>query len=1493
MSSSVESRIVSMKFDNKDFERGVSTTLKSLGTLSKTLDAGFTSKAASGLSRVGSAIKGFNFGGMSGQVQGLSGKFIALGAIGVTAISRITNSVLDSAGAFLRQFSGLQGMRDGFHEYETQMGSIQTILANTGLTGQKGIDKVNAKLKELNTYSDKTIYNFSEMARNIGTFTAAGVDLNTSVTSIKGIANIAALSGSNAQQASTAMYQLSQAIAAGKVGLQDWNSVVNAGMGGKIFQEALTNTAVAMGKIDESAIKLEGPMKRMVINGQSFRESIMAKPGQESWLSADVLTATLSQFSGDLSKADLKAQGFNDAQIKRIQQQAKAAQDAATKVKTFTQLVQTIQEAIGSGWAQTFGIIVGDFGEAKKLFTSLSNTIGGFIQRSAAQRNKMLQDWKDAGGRDDLIAGFANLWRVVLKVIRPIHNAFRDIFPRSTGEQLASITEGFRKLTEGMLFGKKYSQDIHKIFRAIFTVIKIGIGIVGALIKYVAEFFGIIITGGGGDAVGAILGLVGKFADLISKIGEFLIEGNRMGKFFDMLIDARNAVLEPIVGVIGNIVEALVALVSGDVSGFFDQLGEAGNSLLDLFGVVGDRISSFGDKVGGFFSELGSGGADAMATVVGKIGEFMDTISNFFTQLGGGAFAKISGLFDSIGDSVDNVKEKLSGSTTSVNVDSGPLDTLAAGLEKLSGVATVFSKIFDVVGTVFGFVGRTIAKVAPRIWSALGTIGDHFLTFVEDLSLDDIIKIINTGVFVMLYRAITRLADSTGGLLGFGGAAKESFEQLTGTLKTMQTAVKANLILSIAGAVALLAASMIALALIPANKLKSAGAAIAGLFAGLVASMKILSGGGGKKGGKLSDVGEQIAGESLQLNLLSVAAAMIGMATAILILSSALLVLQKVDFKTIGKMAIVMGLMVTAMLVLGKGAAVGAAAGAAMFGMAAALVVMAGALKLFEKVKGGAIGKVALVLLELSVSLAALGAIGPAVLAGAAAMLIMAPALFGVALALLLMSKVKPGTIGKLALILLTLSVGLTAMIAALPGAIALGVLAAALTVLMPVMQTLAKMSWGEFLKSLGMVIIAMVGLGTVAAALGALSPLIIAFGLALTTVGVALVLVGGGVLALGIGLGLMAAAGTAAMAVFVTAVTAFLTLLPQWIIQLGQTLDAVIKLINEYGPPFIEAMGKLLIKLLVAINKATPSFMRLMETLIREGLKVVRDTSKDWIDTGIQLIKDFLDGLDKNMDDITDKGTKVILKFLAGVRKNDDKIAKAAVATIISLSLAMGRAIFGVIGYLFNQAKAIGSALVSGIKQGISDLWHTVTDYVQEKINEIPGKIRDLMGISSPSKVTRELGGFISLGLALGIQDHGDKVTGATEKVVTNAKRAMQNSLSQLAAVSVAELQFDPTIRPVVDLSGVEEGGRRIAELLNPSALNPASSLAQAQLIAASVSVANGQNGGDSGQKSGDTIFNQYNNSPKALSPAEIYRGTSNLLSLKLKELTSSNATD
>ena len=390
MSTTVDERVVEMRFDNKQFEQNIQTSLSSLDKLKKSLNL---EGAAKGLETVNDAANkcSGNMSPLSNAVETVRVRFSALEVMAITALQNITNSAL-AAGKNLVSAFTIDPIKSGFEEYETQINAVQTILANTSSKGTT-LDQVNNALDELNHYADMTIYNFTEMTRNIGTFTAAGVDLDTSVAAIKGIANLAAVSGSNSQQASTAMYQLSQALAAGTVKLQDWNSVVNAGMGGQVFQDALKETAKVHGIAIDEMIKDEG----------SFRETL-----SKGWLTSDILTETLAKFTGDLNEDQLRTMGYTDDQIKSIMEMGKTANDAATKVKTFTQLFDTLKEAAQSGWTQSWEIIVGDFEEAKELLTEVSDTFSAVINASADARNKMLQDWKDLGGRTMMIEAVKN-----------------------------------------------------------------------------------------------------------------------------------------------------------------------------------------------------------------------------------------------------------------------------------------------------------------------------------------------------------------------------------------------------------------------------------------------------------------------------------------------------------------------------------------------------------------------------------------------------------------------------------------------------------------------------------------------------------------------------------------------------------------------------------------------------------------------------------------------------------------------------------------------------------------------------------------------------------------------------------------------------------------------------------------------------------------------------------------------------------------------------
>ena len=366
MSKTVDERVVSMQFDNKQFEANVQTSMSTLDKLKQKLDFKGASK---GLENVNAAAKNVNMSGLSSAVETVSMKFSALQVMAVTALANITNSAINAGKRIVHALT-IAPITTGFQEYELKMNSVQTIMASTG----ESLATVNEYLEELNKYADKTIYSFSDMTSNIGKFTNAGVKLEDAVMAIKGISNEAAVSGANANEASRAMYNFAQALSAGYVKLIDWKSIENANMATVEFKNQLIQTAVELGTLIEVDGKyksttndLNGNVSELFTSTSMFNESLSSQ-----WMTTEVLVETLKDYADETTDIGKKAYA--------------AAQD----VKTFTQLFDTLKEAAQSGWAQTWELIIGDFDEAKEFLTGLSKTFGGIIDAMSEARNKLL-----------------------------------------------------------------------------------------------------------------------------------------------------------------------------------------------------------------------------------------------------------------------------------------------------------------------------------------------------------------------------------------------------------------------------------------------------------------------------------------------------------------------------------------------------------------------------------------------------------------------------------------------------------------------------------------------------------------------------------------------------------------------------------------------------------------------------------------------------------------------------------------------------------------------------------------------------------------------------------------------------------------------------------------------------------------------------------------------------------------------------------------------
>lgn len=647
--SSIDNRVVKMEFDNKQFESGVSTTMSTLDKLKAKLKFKDESKS---LDDISNKAKKMDFSPLASAVQTVADRFSNLGIVGMTALQNITTSVMNLGTQMLKSIT-IDPIKSGLSEYETQINSVQTILSNTRSKGTN-IDQVNDALDELNTYADKTIYNFTEMTRNIGTFTAAGVGLDESVSAIKGIANLAAASGSTSAQASQAMYQLSQALAAGRVSLMDWNSVVNAGMGGELFQTALKRTAENMGTNVDAMIEKYG----------SFRESLT----QGGWLTAEVLTETLSQIAGVYSKEDLLAKGYTESQANEIMALAQDAENAATKVTTFTKLIDTLGEALQSGWTQSWETVIGDFEEARELWSGVSDILGGYINADAQARNEMLKGWADMGGRQHIIDGVSTAFQNLVSILGTVKSGFEKALPPITSEGLFNITKGFSDLMKALTPSTDMLEDLGTIAEGVGSVLSIIGQVVSTIAGSIFNFLG---SKGVGSVAETLLGTLADVAQFFIDIDNSMKSGSGLDKLANGLDTA-----------------------FGGVSGLFEKATGGVKTFGDALGVVFDII---GDVVGA----IGGGFADAIKWV----SENLDFGDIFGAAAGGGIFLvgkKIAGVFDTIreaiekftgggkgGEETESIKDKISNLLDGVGdslksfttgIKAGTLLTIAASI---------------------------------------------------------------------------------------------------------------------------------------------------------------------------------------------------------------------------------------------------------------------------------------------------------------------------------------------------------------------------------------------------------------------------------------------------------------------------------------------------------------------------------------------------------------------------------------------------------------------------------------------------------------------------------------------------------------------------------------------------------------------------------------------------------------------------------------------
>ena len=1272
MSTTVDERVVEMRFDNEQFEQNIQTSLSSLDKLKKSLNL---EGAAKGLETVNDAANkcSGNMSPLSNAVETVRVRFSALEVMAITALQNITNSALAARKNLVSAFT-IDPIKTGFEEYETQINAVQTILANTSSKGTT-LDQVNNALDELNHYADMTIYNFTEMTRNIGTFTAAGVDLDTSVAAIKGIANLAAVSGSNSQQASTAMYQLSQALAAGTVKLQDWNSVVNAGMGGQVFQDALKETAKVHGIAIDEMIKDEG----------SFRETL-----SKGWLTSDILTETLAKFTGDLNEDQLRTMGYTDDQIKSIMEMGKTANDAATKVKTFTQLFDTLKEAAQSGWTQSWEIIVGDFEEAKELLTEVSDTFSAVINASADARNKMLQDWKDLGGRTMMIEAVKNVFEGLVSVAKPVREAFNEIFPPMTGKQLAEITERIRDLTAKFKMGEESSKNLKNTFKGVFAVLDI----VGQAFKAVAggvgELIGLFLPAGNG-----VLSLTGSFGEYLVKLDETVKKTDVFGKAVSTVVD------------IVKIAITFVKTAGEKVKEFGKTAGEKfdfpGFELFHSFlERVHDRMAQIGDGAG----KMKSGvivAFEMMGEALEKC-KFLKVMEALWTAVKviavGGIAVSISKFLKSVTGILDGVRGCFKAYQTNLKV--GTLLKIGAAIALLAGSIVAISLIDS-----------------DKLSASLGAITVLFANLLGAMAIFNKISS-DTG---KVSKACTAMIAMSVAVSILAGALKKVSDLDWGEL--------ARGLIGIAGLTTIVVASSKAMASGQKQVMKGATSLI--IFG---AAIKILASAckdlsklqWDELGRGLTGVGVLFGEIAVFLRVAKFNGKMISTATGIVILAAAMKVLAsackdfgQMEWSEIGKGLAGIGGLLAELAVftnLAGNAKHVMSTGVALTAIGAAMKIFASAVKDFAQLQwdelgrgltamGGALAEVAIAVNLMPKNMIGIGT-GLVIVGGALEIIANCMSKFG---------GMQWEEIGRGLTVmggaLAELAISLNFMKGTLGGSAALLVASAALAVLAPVLSILGALSWEAIAKGLISIAGAFTIIGVAGAVLTPWVPTILALSGAFALIGVGVLTIGAGLLAAGTGLSALAigftalatagaAGATAIVAALTVIVTGIASLIPAVLTKVGEGLIAICKVIAAGAPAIGEAVKSVILTLIDVFVSCVPQLADGALRLVVGVLEALVTYTPQIVDLAFKFLIGILEGIASNLPSLIKAGIDVLMAFFAGIVD--------ALSGIDTGALLKGIAGIGLLSAIMLALSAT-AALVHGAMVGILGMGAVVAE--------------------------------------------------------------------------------------------------------------------------------------------------------------------------------------
>lgn len=1249
MSRPIDEKIVSLKLDDTKFKKNASESLSIFGKLQNSFDKTKQinlSRSVDSLKDVGRAADNVDISKLGSAVEGISNKFNAMNVIAFTVLTNITNKAINAGMQIARNLT-LKPMRDGFAEYELKLGSIQTILANTSRHGTT-LDDVTKSLDTLNEYADKTIYNFGDMTKNIGLFTNAGLGIEESTSMIKGFSNEAAASGTTAQGAAGAAYQLSQALSAGTIRLMDWRSLTNVGMGNKNMQNGLIEIADAMGMV--SASGLTATEIQNDFNGSLENE----------WLSADVMSKYLQIMAGDMDEASMATLGLTESQIEMFVQQAKTAEEAATKVRTFTQLMETLQEALGSGWTETMELIFGDFYEATELWTGVSNAVGAFIDSTSKARNELLGDFVKLGGRKAILDSIVNTFKALGNIIGPVAKVFKNLIPPVTAEKLMAMTNGMLGISESFLaISGSIGTKAASILTTIIDAIKSGVGFVWELGKAFAALLPKNFTAHVKDSFKSILDGIRNSENTV---GDFV---NKVGTMFTNFSK--------------SVIDSLKSMDNW-IESVFSNSEKTGGAFSDFFVTIFGHIQTAAKKVWDVISTIdfdalfSAGFLAALFTVskkfsglTDKLGEFFDTLMSS-TKERSNPFAIFEALGDSLSELTSSFKiANLIGIATAVSI-------LALSLKLLESM--------DVVDITEGL--GAIAGILVGLMASLKTIAGMKLGVLNSLSAVALIGAL-AGAVLILSGAL-KVMESID-----EGAMSKSLKGLAGTIASLVTALKimsmgngtkiatsAGFLLGLSISIKIMVSAIKDMSEIDSDELSKGVIALGAILLELGIFMRIAN---GAKIGPLSAAGLVIT------------------AAAVKVMSDSISELGKLNKNTLIKGVAAVGSVLLELAVFSRLARGGTMilAGVGITIVARALEELVPPITKLGKTKlsvlATGIGAIAIALVSISLAMKVTNPF--TLLLGAAAMTVMAEALDMMVSPIQRLGNMDIETLatGIGAMAIAMLSMALISRVGGIGGAVGLMGMALAIKTLVPPLETLGNMP----LKNIA------IGLGALAATFAVLAGtalLLSGATLALLGFAASLALIGAGVALLGVGLsafatglailgGMSVATAKAIVATIETLLVGLGGLIPKVVTIAVELMVSILETIDEYLPRVIDAGVSILLSILDGIGQNIYELGESATLIVTEFARLLGDKSPELADAGVKLVVDLTNGMADGLRENTPEVISALMNMTASI------------LTVISQAIEeLAIIMFGSIPGFETMARDWGTSVREGIRQ-------------------------------------------------------------------------------------------------------------------------------------------------------------------------------------------------